>query len=449
MYRTDDAAWEAILERQRSPSPRARFRQTWNAFRRLWPLWATLLVAVVVVAGWRYATANETRLYALSATDGQVRWSSALPEGTEEISIPAASGGRVIILTENGRSNPTGEDNWQVSAFDAASGQALWQQTPTSAAAQLGHGLSFLPHVAPFTTHDHAFLVAAWSRSRDVDLAVFEMSSGRLVRTAPATRLGDHPTLTPMTAAAGRILVSTLDDRGLRLVVLDEGDWTERWSIPLDDTALGEARSGPFFAATSELVYVVQGRGVVAYDAAMGAARFELDERPDDATRQLTIVGDTLYRLTGRDTIVAYDVATGRRRWTYTRPLAGDGGLLESFSVADGTLIAYCACHNGDLQKFGAIIALDAIDGRMRWQQVVDQQHAIFFDHPVLIDGLVITPDDDDMLVARSTADGSMRWRLPRAVGRGPAAAGALVFATDLKPRWRHWVAPLGIPWRS
>lgn len=460
MHWLDDSAWEAALERQRPHTLRARLRNTWSSVRRppgprvtrrniwravsaLWPLWLGLLI-VVAVYDWRYATADEMRLYALSATDGSVRWSAALPGGTEQIGIPSVSGGRVVVLTEDDRSNPTGEDDWQVSAFDAASGQALWRQTPTSAVAQLGHGLSFPPHVAPYTTDDHAFLDAGWSR--DGGLAVFEMASGRLVKAAPAIILGEHSTLAPMTAAAGRIFVATLDTKGRRLVALDEGGWAELWGIPLDDSALGEARSGPFHAATSELVFSVQGRDVVAYDAATGAPRFGLDERQDQATHQLTIVDDTLYRLTGKDTVVAYDAATGRQRWTYTRPLAGDGGLLTSFSVADATLIAYCACHNGDREKFGAIIALDAIDGRERWHQVINHHRAIFFDQPVLIDGLVITPDDDDTLVARSTGDGSVHWRLPRALGRGPAASGGLVFATDLAPRWHHWLIALGMP---
>ena len=155
------------LEGQRPPTIRAALRIILTFITRLWPLWLVLLIFVAVYA-WRYATASEMRLYALSTTDGSVRWSASLPGGTEQIGIPAASDGHVLVLTEDDYSNPTGDDDWQISAFDAVSGQAAWRQTPTSADAQLGQALSFLPHVAAFTTDAHAFFVASRSRSRDV-----------------------------------------------------------------------------------------------------------------------------------------------------------------------------------------------------------------------------------------------------------------------------------------
>jgi outer membrane protein assembly factor BamB len=411
---------------------------------RRWPLWLGLLVFVAVYA-WRYATVSEMHLYALSTTDGSVRWSASLPGGTEQIGIPAAAGGRVLVLTEDDYSNPTGDDDWQISAFDGASGQAAWRQTPTSAAEELGQALSFLPHVAASTTDTHAFFVASRSRSRDVVLAVFELSSGRLVTAVPAVRLGDRPTLAPMTAAAGRIFVSTPAEQRRRLVALDEADWTELWSVQLDDTALGEARSGPFFAATSELVFSVQGHGVVAYDATTGTSRFELDARPDDATRQITVVGDTLYRLAGKDTISAYDAATGQPIWSYTSPHTGRYEDFRSFSVADGVMVAYCYVDDGHDPRYSWLVALDAADGRERWSQPVDEEQGVSFGRPVLDQGLVITADNGDSVVARSAADGSLRWRWPRALGREPAADGDLIFATDAQPRWRHWLIALGL----
>jgi outer membrane protein assembly factor BamB len=432
------------LEGQRPPTIRAALRIILTFITRRWPLWLVLLIFVAVYA-WRYATASEMRLYALSTTDGSVRWSASLPGGTEQIGIPAASDGHVLVLTEDDYSNPTGDDDWQISAFDAVSGQAAWRQTPTSADAQLGQALSFLPHVAAFTTDAHAFFVASRSRSRDVVLAVFELSSGRLVTAVPAFRLGDRPTLAPMTAAAGRIFVSTPAEQRPRLVALDEADWTERWSVPLDDTALKEARSGPFFAATSALVFSVQGRGVVAYDAATGTPRFALDARPDDVTRQLTVVGDTLYRLAGKDTISAYEAATGRPSWSYTRPHTERYEELKSFSVADGVLVAYCYCDDGHDPRYSWLVALDAADGRERWSQPVDEEQGVFFGRPVLDRELVITDDNRDSVVARSAADGSLRWRRPRALGREPAADGDLIFATDARPRWRHWLITLGL----
>jgi len=57
---------------------------------------------------------------------------------------------------------------------------------------------------------------------------------------------------------------------------------------------------------------------------------------------------------------------------------------------------------------------------------------------------MVVEATEHDVVV-RSAADGTTRWRFPRASGLGVAADDTLVFASDRAPRWRHWLRMVGI----
>jgi outer membrane protein assembly factor BamB len=186
-------------------------------------------------------------------------------------------------------------------------------------------------------------------------------------------------------------------------------------------------------------------RGVVAYDSSAGIRRFQIDEQDNFPGGQLAIADGTLYRRIGWRTIAAYDVETGRQRWTYSVSIPDANSALGSYGVADGVVVAYGASEDQHHVRRSWLIAIDTADGHELWRQPVGERNVIFIEQPLLVDGRVITVDDDNALVARSTADGSARWRMRRARARDPAASGDLILTSDLEPRWRHWLITLGI----
>jgi outer membrane protein assembly factor BamB len=191
-------------------------RNAWSGVVGLWPLGLGLLIVAASVFGWRFATAQEARLYALSATDGRVRWSAVLPDGTDDVGSPAVSDGRVVVLTGQDSEYPPNTRDWQLSAFDAASGRALWQRT-SAAGPVLQQGLRLRPHLEPYATEDHAFFMGV---SDTTQLAAFDGSTGRLDWAAQSILIRATRSYPPIVASAGRIVVPIGDVSGVRLVGL-------------------------------------------------------------------------------------------------------------------------------------------------------------------------------------------------------------------------------------
>lgn len=115
----------------------------------------------------------------------------------------------------------------------------------------------------------------------------------------------------------------------------------------------------------------------------------------------------------GRDGLVAYNLATGSKSWTF-RDNPHAAGLL----LSGGTVVA--AALDGTLR------GIEPLTGNERWSMQPDSMRAFYAAPTEIADGLIIAADEAGGLVAFSPTTGLIQWRteigLP--VMRSPAASG-------------------------
>lgn len=157
------------------------------------------------------------------------------------------------------------------------------------------------------------------------------------------------------------------------------------------------------------------------------------------------VVADGVLYAPRRTDVIAVDVDSGERRWSFAPSFyLGDGGV----AVADGTV--YVGAHDD------RVYAVDAAVGRARWRTQTRGGAATTPDDlvapgagfdgtgpycplsggsvqstPTVVDGVVYVGADDGRLYALSAADGRERWRVETGsrVWARPAVAGGVVYA--------------------
>src|ERR1043166_7166348 len=85
----------------------------------------TVVLVIASILSVKFATAPEYRLYALNAASGKIAWSTAVDMNWSSYSVPVIDNGRVIIAT-NDASPDARTEHWQIDAYDAETGHALW-----------------------------------------------------------------------------------------------------------------------------------------------------------------------------------------------------------------------------------------------------------------------------------------------------------------------------------
>ena len=406
-----------------------------------------LIVGILGLAGlgWWLGSGEEFRLFALSEADGRVRWSVALPAEVESVGVPVVGGGRVVVSSARLGSGVVRGQRWWLTAFDAASGRQQWQFGLPEASQT--DDLQALDTVLaePFVTAERVY--ARVERTRGVALIAVDAASGRLEWTFDEAEAGARSGYTDVAVANGRVAVPAREGDGLALQGLDARSGAPLWRVVPDRAALPRTDLGPFLAADESTVFLGINRAALAFDAASGAQRFQIDEPPDQTGGQVWLDGSTLYRRSGLTTIVAHDAATGAPRWTYRQPVPDPGAALRSFRAAGESLYAFCACAVENHGDRGWLLAVDTRDGRERWRAPLDAYIELYQDKLAIGSQTVILGSEREDVVARSAADGSERWRFRRTTGRSVGAADGLVFATDRSPRWRHWLASINPAW--
>jgi outer membrane protein assembly factor BamB len=405
-------------------------------------LWVLLLVVVAGAGFWWLGTTEEVRLFVLSAEDGRVVWSSGLPAGTRVAGVPSAAGGRVVLSLAVTDSLAGGDDVWRVVAFDVATGRDLWEYAPPREERRRLHTIDMVL-TAPHATADHVFVRL---EGRDgTSLLVLDAATGSPAWTTAPLVYGHGSRFTDVVARNGRVLVPSTSGELFTLQAFEVVTGVELWRSTIERADFPRSDVGPFFAAGVDLFYVGLGGGVLALDAVTGAIRFRVDEPEGAEGGPIWLGGDTLYRRSGLRSIVAHDAATGAARWTYVQDFERGGASLRSFAERDGVLAALCACDDGRLGDRGWLIALDTASGAERWRAPLDAFIELYQTWPVITPGIVVESTEHDDVVGRAAADGSVRWRFARQSGLSVAADDRLVFASDRAPRWRHWLAQLGI----
>ncbi|MGE0359201.1 MAG: PQQ-binding-like beta-propeller repeat protein [Vicinamibacterales bacterium] len=252
------------------------------------------------------------------------------------------------------------------------------------------------------------------------------------------------------------------------------------WHVP------GAARGTPAFDGTTAY-FLSRDREVVAIDAARGTVRWRAGTgvtSTDDifgattAGTRLTLAGPLV--VGGDWDVVAFDRASGERRWTYTAP-AGDGpGLFLGPAAGDTVFAGSPGGHvyaldtrsgrprwittiedrdpasvfppvlHGDLvvvgfsvyvnPSVGGLAALDAATGRLRWRTMFPParerwQHTNVAGGPIVVDDVVIGSAGDSNLYAVDLATGALRWTFPALTDLPEQIPGVPPLSTDFDHR--------------
>lgn len=211
-----------------------------------------------------------------------------------------------------------------------------------------------------------------------------------------------------------------------RLIAVDKSSGSVRWSAKT--TGINQYTVG-FNTVVAGDVVAMGDAWIYAYDRLTGAQRWIY--RPEDGDLAgvgfLATDGSTIYAASRRNRAHAIDAATGRQLWVTQLP--GEPGVTEAFNprVHDG--LVFVGTKRLELPVAGALIALDAATGAIRWV------HDFTLGHPNAIYGYggltafhganAIAGVDDGQIYALDQTTGAVRWTAPRVHPLPPEPGGS------------------------
>lgn len=317
ILKTADAAWTMY---QRVPSHNAviaaaGFHANWQA-----PLGGRINGGFALIDGTLYAVSFDKKLYALDASTGKVRWSSAAA-GNILMSTPVIAQGLVIVGSgHNGflKPNDASSQTWgrpegdDVLAFSAADGRQVW------AFHTVGEDMP-----SPVIAGSMVVLANGDGHAYGLDLAT---GSLRWQVALPGVA-----TMSSATLANGAVYVSTCHNAPYycETRALDPQNGRTLWTNP---------------------------NGGNDCSPAVGGGKVFVNSNRDDTIR---------YHTGGYDVVAALNQRTGKTVWTY-KAEPGPYTFVSSNerqiagTYADGVL--YQPIGNA-----GRVVALDARTGKVRW----------------------------------------------------------------------------------
>ncbi|MEF8869493.1 MAG: PQQ-binding-like beta-propeller repeat protein [Haloarculaceae archaeon] len=399
-------------------------------------------------------------LYARAADDGAVRWSIAPTAGTEV--APVASDGTVVLAAGDGLLGlavDSGEERWTAAVDGTVTGLAT---TGDGVVAATGSGLTAVAAADGAERWRHRVdgtistppasggATVAVGRSSGAVLAVDTETGERRWRASVGTEVGLAPAVGDAAVYVGA---------GSRLVALEEGNGSERWTfgtahpiaappVPVDGavclaTLDGDAESGRTGTAppgadgtptptaadvrwlAADVVAVSPGDGSERWRAEE-TARYSFTSGPP-ASLPLAAAGDRVFLVVG-DELIAYDAATGGTVWSVTAdavtPAVADGVVSTGrvgVDVSDGSVrwrfrtgggIGASPAVVGNTAYVGSddqyLYALAANAGTVDWAVPTD---GMVRASPVVGDDAVYVGTTNGSLYAFDRADGTERWR--------------------------------------
>ncbi|MGV8966500.1 MAG: PQQ-binding-like beta-propeller repeat protein [Cellulomonas sp.] len=441
---------------RQADGPRVRTRGRWHGARRWWPLLAGLaLVLVVGTDAVLTARGERTRLATLAGIpgilaplDGRVDtlWSTELTSG----SSLAASGGDLVgvVLGHDGRVDVVG--------VDAATGQTAWRVPARPPGAVQGWASCAVP--APAVPGPAAVVACVIAdevviTAENVAGYVYYPKRAHLlvIETGTGTVVSDTPTdpTTSVVAFGEDLVTSTVDADGYaHLSRTDARGTTTRWTftsadpVPVDDSrqrvvtvTVVDGRvvvnGGPTWVLSGDGevlhlwtrdpstalggdVEVLHGGRLITEPVA-GAVRRASGTRVLDLSSADSFVAAghpaflqvddgsladlVLLRSAERQSLIAYDLGSGKVRWT--APDTAGGGT----AVIGGRVLRTDA---------GRLESLDGATGSVVWETALDPAGQAG-QSPLLTDGrvLVLTvaePARPVVLAAYGLDDGRRRW---------------------------------------
>ena len=297
-----------------------------------------------------YFLSRNHEVVALAAETGAVRWRSSTQEGGE------STNGSSVTLA--GSFLVAGDYN--VIAFERTTGLLRWRFTPTDG---YGPGI-YLGSV----TSDTVYTGSPAGR-----VFAIALESGAPRWSAVIGSDGKTTVFEPV--ADGEAIVATYTTFTVPnaggIVSLDATTGRERWRAPFpaEGASLSTAAAGGPLIAGDVVVAVSATGAIYAFDRATGSIRWLLPPEPEtraassDPTRPdfraLTRTGTVLVAASLTGHIVAYDLSTRSRRWSYTSALDGSA----AFKITSDAATVYVPYFSG------ALLALNVEDGTLRWRR--------------------------------------------------------------------------------
>jgi len=303
-------------------------------------------------------------LYALDAGDGAERWRLA----TE---------GWVYALSVERGSVVTGTRGGGVQAWEAATGEKLWELGGAQADFET-------PEAGPVLQDGTVY---TWGEGL---LRALEVRTGAERWSYPvgdtAATGGVPVRVTP--AEDGGVYVSA----GSRIFALDGASGAERWRFDAPAAFLCAPTFVPGPAVAGGGIYLADYLGTVyALDATTGHDRWRIATEARHSTEPV-VVADGLVHLGSGGALYTLDAVSGTPRWRF----AAGGDVIGAPVVSEGRV------HFGSADY--CLYTLDAVGGQLRWKLATGGE---ITGSPVAADGVVYACSKDRCVYALDAAKGT------------------------------------------
>jgi outer membrane protein assembly factor BamB len=411
--------------------------------------WGVGALLIVGLLAWWLLRQPELRLFALDVQTGNVQWSAALPGPVHEPPSIVVGSKRVIVNVPGDNQQP---GTRRVIAFDAASGQKLWQLEPGLVAANTLDEMQAPAEDIPMITTDSVYirlhddnntLLALNATDGQIRWVQTSVADWTTTKSVPVRAVGKH--LVVLFYEEEKYILRLLDaQNGKRIKDIwqsSEGEYVDNLKEPnllADDKTI--------FLSTSRDSHTI----TYALDAQTGALRYKIEDTT--GSRRLWLVEDTLYTIDWEQ-IKAFDALTGVEHWVYRLDSNRfqHSSFFSTLRADANSAYIFCNCLF-DTEAEGWLFALDTQNGHERWAKPVTQGSMEFRQAMAVSNtpDIVFVPtssEEQDGIMALSAADGTERWHLTANAAHyiNPANDGEQVFVMSYAKRWRNWLALLNL----
>jgi outer membrane protein assembly factor BamB len=314
-----------------------------------------------LVADGRIHASDGPSLYALDAANGGELWRLAVDGWVYALH---AAGGTVV----------TGVRGGGVQAWDAASGELLWERTDAQAdfeSPQSGPAL-----VDGLVYYRGGGLLHALDARTGAERWVYPLGDGEAA-VSGASGMPVRPTV------GGGAVYATV---GSRVVALDTADGVERWRFDAPAVVFAPPTHAPGG------VYVADYLGTVyALDARSGVERWRVATEARQSVEPVLVSGGLVHLGSG-GALYTLDAVSGAPRWRF----ATQGEIVGSPTAADGRL------HFGSVDH--CLYTVDATSGQLRWKLETGGE---ITGSPVVRDGVVYACSKDRCVYALDAVKGT------------------------------------------
>lgn len=406
-----------------------------------WPrlLGIGLLLAIIALAWW--TNQPETRLFTLDIQTGKIVWSSALPKSALIPQI-ATGNNKTIVSVLHQTENHSGKSQ-QLIAFDAISGQQLWEFISDEA---FEASMKYIEDDVPLIFGNNLYF-RFLDRDETLTLAALDLANGKLRWTQSAVAWFSEQAVIQQ---AGEHLVALFYENDVCTLSFLDPQTGERikdirrW-IYENERLVPDA--GPYLLADDNSIFLSTEQAVYAFDANTGAPRYKIQ----GYSRCIWLKGTTLY-IGGIGQTRALDALTGDELWAYQDEFVENTyyATLRADSETVYRVRRFLSFSDPDAWLY----ALDAQSGNKRWiGQTTNYGTIANFQAVALSSAMdkVIVPGgeyDQTGITVLSAKDGTEHWHFRAHTGfPSPTSDGERVFAIRKSPRWRNWLSLLNPTW--